>query len=108
MEVSSGNTNTEGKFRERRVFLFEQIVIISESEKRKNEHSNPSYVFKNSLKVSTANIRLPLPRDLFTKTSAKFLKSFLKYLLISTPLTYITLTVHMHPSLRPYFFAIYL
>lgn len=108
MEVSSGNTNTEGKFRERRVFLFEQIVIISESEKRKNEHSNPSYVFKNSLKVSTANIRLPLPRDLFTKTTAKFLKSFLKYLLISTPLTYITLTVHMHPSLRPFFFAIYL
>lgn len=39
-------------YRERRVFLFEQIVIFSEeTEKKKNNLSNPGYIYKTSLKV---------------------------------------------------------
>jgi len=39
--------------RERRVFLFEQIIIFSEeAEKRKNNLSSPGYVYKHSIKVS--------------------------------------------------------
>ena len=39
--------------KERRVFLFEQIVIFSEEiDKRKNNMSSPGYIYKNSIKVS--------------------------------------------------------
>ena len=52
MELSSKVKPEQAKFRERRVFLFEQIVIVSEEiEKRRNNLSNPGYIFKNSLKV---------------------------------------------------------
>jgi Pleckstrin homology domain len=38
--------------RERRVFLFEQIIIVSEEiDKRKNNMSSPGYIYKNSIKV---------------------------------------------------------
>ena len=38
--------------KERRVFLFEQIVIFSEEiDKRKNNMSSPGYIYKNSIKV---------------------------------------------------------
>ncbi|RUS82343.1 hypothetical protein EGW08_009896, partial [Elysia chlorotica] len=47
-EVSSGS---QQKPKERRVFLFEQIVIFSEIEGKKGAFSNATYVFKNSLKV---------------------------------------------------------
>ena len=41
------------KLKERRVFLFEQIIIFSEmTEKRRGDFSNANYVFKNSVKVS--------------------------------------------------------
>ena len=41
------------KFRERRVFLFEQIIIISEElERKKNALTQPGYIYKNSLLVS--------------------------------------------------------
>jgi len=41
------------KFKERRVFLFEQIIIFSEeTEKKKNNLSNPGYIYKNSLMVN--------------------------------------------------------
>lgn len=41
------------KARERRVFLFEQIIIFSEMlERKKGDFSNASYIYKNSLKVS--------------------------------------------------------
>jgi len=40
--------------KERRVFLFEQIVIFSEEiDKRKNNMSSPGYIYKNSIKVSS-------------------------------------------------------
>ena len=40
------------KAKERRLFLFEQIIILSEMiERKKGDFSNASYIFKNSLKV---------------------------------------------------------
>ena len=44
------------KFKDRRVFLFEQIIIFSEEfEKKKNNLSQSSYLFKHSIKVGAAN-----------------------------------------------------
>lgn len=38
--------------RERRVFLFEQIIIFSEEmEKKKSNLSSPGYIYKNSIQV---------------------------------------------------------
>jgi hypothetical protein len=49
-EVTAGG---QQKFKERRVFLFEQIIIFSEMiERKKGNFSNASYIFKNSLKVN--------------------------------------------------------
>lgn len=39
--------------KERRVFLFEQIVIFSEPIDRKKGFSLPGYIFKNSIKVGS-------------------------------------------------------
>jgi len=51
--------------KERRVFLFEQIVIVSEEiDKRKNNMSSPGYIYKNSIKACphhTAHVYRPLP-----------------------------------------------
>ncbi|KAK3594846.1 hypothetical protein CHS0354_005769 [Potamilus streckersoni] len=44
---------TQPKYKERRVFLFEQIIIFSEMiEKKKGSMSNANYIFKNSIKVN--------------------------------------------------------
>ncbi|XP_055781962.1 triple functional domain protein-like isoform X2 [Salvelinus fontinalis] len=40
------------RMKERRVFLFEQIVIFSEPLDKKKGYSQPGYLFKNSVKVS--------------------------------------------------------
>ncbi|KAL5006006.1 hypothetical protein ScPMuIL_017164 [Solemya velum] len=51
-EMSSTSPG-QPKFKERRVFLFEQIIIFSEmTEKKKGNLSNANYVFKNSVKVN--------------------------------------------------------
>ncbi|XP_029590886.1 triple functional domain protein isoform X1 [Salmo trutta] len=42
----------EGRMRERRVFLFEQIVIFSEPLDKKRGFSMPGFLYKNSIKVS--------------------------------------------------------
>ncbi|XP_035242889.1 rho guanine nucleotide exchange factor 25 isoform X2 [Anguilla anguilla] len=42
--------------KERRVFLFEQLVIFSEPIDRKKGFSLPGYTFKNSIKVSTLGV----------------------------------------------------
>jgi len=45
--------------RERRVFLFEQIIIFSEEmEKRKNNLSSPGYIYKHSIKVPLCAVTL--------------------------------------------------
>ncbi|XP_071823329.1 triple functional domain protein-like isoform X3 [Apostichopus japonicus] len=40
------------KWKERRIFLFEQIIILSEPLEKKKGFSNPGYIFKNSMKVN--------------------------------------------------------
>lgn len=42
--------------KERRVFLFEQLVILSEPTDRKKGFSLPGYIYKNSIKVSCLGI----------------------------------------------------
>ncbi|KAG7477463.1 hypothetical protein MATL_G00069840 [Megalops atlanticus] len=42
--------------KERRVFLFEQLVILSEPIDRKKGFSLPGYIFKNSIKVSCLGV----------------------------------------------------
>jgi triple functional domain protein len=57
MEKSSKLKPDQQKLRERRVFLFEQIIIFSEeTEKKKNNLSNPGYIYKNSLKVNNMTL----------------------------------------------------
>ena len=50
-EVTPGKP--ELKLKERRIFLFEQIVIFGEVIESKNALTQPHYVFKNSIKVGT-------------------------------------------------------
>ena len=47
-----GGSRANLQFKGRRVFLFEQMIIFSdEIDKRKNNLSNPGYIFKNSILV---------------------------------------------------------
>lgn len=50
------------KWKERRIFLFEQIIILSEPLEKKKGFSNPGYIFKNSMKVSGC-LRMPFVSD---------------------------------------------
>eukprot|EP00914_Ancora_sagittata_P034740 GHVO01070100.1.p1 GENE.GHVO01070100.1~~GHVO01070100.1.p1 ORF type:complete len:565 (+),score=84.97 GHVO01070100.1:524-2218(+) len=44
-------------YSERRIFLFEQIIIFSEEiQKKKNNMSNPGYIFKHSIKVNKMSL----------------------------------------------------
>lgn len=51
--VTEQDSSFLSRAKERRVFLFEQLVIFSEPIDRKKGFSLPGYVFKNSIKVST-------------------------------------------------------
>ncbi|XP_026121165.1 triple functional domain protein-like isoform X2 [Carassius auratus] len=50
--VSDQDCSLLSRMKERRVFLFEQIVIFSEPLDKKKGFSMPGYLFKNSIKVS--------------------------------------------------------
>uniref|UniRef100_A0A3Q3F7C9 Trio Rho guanine nucleotide exchange factor b n=1 Tax=Labrus bergylta TaxID=56723 RepID=A0A3Q3F7C9_9LABR len=50
--VSDQDGGLLSRMKERRVFLFEQIVIFSEPIDKKKGFSTPGYLFKNSIKVS--------------------------------------------------------
>ncbi|KAI4898076.1 hypothetical protein NFI96_018077 [Prochilodus magdalenae] len=50
--VSDQDSSLLSRMKERRVFLFEQIVIFSEPLDKKKGFSMPGYLFKNSIKVS--------------------------------------------------------
>ncbi|XP_048856304.1 LOW QUALITY PROTEIN: rho guanine nucleotide exchange factor 25 [Brienomyrus brachyistius] len=50
--VTEQDNSILSRARERRVFLFEQLVIFSEPIDRKKGFSLPGYIFKNSIKVS--------------------------------------------------------
>ncbi|KAK2889335.1 hypothetical protein Q8A67_014710 [Cirrhinus molitorella] len=49
--------------KERRVFLFEQLVILSEPIDRKKGFSLPGYIYKNSIKISCLGIEERCPDD---------------------------------------------
>uniref|UniRef100_A0A8B9K8J3 non-specific serine/threonine protein kinase n=1 Tax=Astyanax mexicanus TaxID=7994 RepID=A0A8B9K8J3_ASTMX len=50
--VSDSDGGLLGRMKERRVFLFEQIVIFSEPLDKKRGFSMPGFLYKNSIKVS--------------------------------------------------------
>lgn len=52
--VSDQDGGLLSRMKERRVFLFEQIVIFSEPLDKKKGFSTPGYLFKNSIKVRRA------------------------------------------------------
>lgn len=49
--VSEQESSLLSRAKERRVFLFEQLVIFSEPIDKKKDFSLPGYTFKNSIKV---------------------------------------------------------
>lgn len=49
--VSDTDGGLLGRMKERRVFLFEQIVIFSEPLDKKRGFSMPGFLYKNSIKV---------------------------------------------------------
>lgn len=56
-EITSKIKQDKQGFAERRVFLFEQIIIISEEiERKKNSLTPPGYIFKNSIKANKMSI----------------------------------------------------
>ncbi|XP_035486319.1 rho guanine nucleotide exchange factor 25 isoform X2 [Scophthalmus maximus] len=54
--VSEQESGLMSRARERRVFLFEQLVIFSEPIDKKKGFSLPGYTFKNSIKVSCLGV----------------------------------------------------
>jgi hypothetical protein len=58
MEQSKAKPDAHHKFEERRVFLFEQILIVSkEIEKKRSNLSNPLYVYKASIKANKLSLK---------------------------------------------------
>ncbi|KAM9342673.1 rho guanine nucleotide exchange factor 25 isoform 2-T2 [Pholidichthys leucotaenia] len=54
--VTEHDSSFLSRAKERRVFLFEQLVIFSEPIDRKKGFSLPGYIFKNSIKVSCLGV----------------------------------------------------
>lgn len=54
--VSDQDGGLLSRMKERRVFLFEQIVIFSEPIDKKKGFTSPGYLFKNNIKVSAAQL----------------------------------------------------
>ncbi|KAM4741336.1 rho guanine nucleotide exchange factor 25 isoform 2-T2 [Anableps anableps] len=61
--VSEQEGNLMSRARERRVFLFEQLVIFSEPIEKKKGFPLPGYTFKNSIKVSCLGVEGPSQED---------------------------------------------
>nr|XP_015815236.2 rho guanine nucleotide exchange factor 25 isoform X2 [Nothobranchius furzeri] len=61
--VSEQDSSILSKARERRVFLFEQLVIFSEPLEKKKGIPLPGYTFKNSIKVSCLGVETPSEED---------------------------------------------
>ena len=51
-EMAPGTSVATVKMKERQVFLFEQIIIFSDSVGQKTQFSNPVYIYKNHLQVN--------------------------------------------------------
>ncbi|KAM4570403.1 rho guanine nucleotide exchange factor 25 isoform 1-T1 [Fundulus diaphanus] len=61
--VTEQDSGFLSRARERRVFLFEQLVIFSEPIDRKKGFSIPGYIFKNSIKVSCLGVEPSVEGD---------------------------------------------
>ncbi|KAI4817912.1 hypothetical protein KUCAC02_011284, partial [Chaenocephalus aceratus] len=59
-------SDTEGRMKERRIFLFEQVVIFSEPLDKKKGFSLPGFLYKNSIKVNCLGLEESLDTDLCT------------------------------------------
>ncbi|CDQ81087.1 unnamed protein product [Oncorhynchus mykiss] len=58
--VAEQDSSFLSRAKERRVFLFEQLVIFSEPIDRKKGFSLPGYTFKSSIKVSCLGVEAPV------------------------------------------------
>ncbi|XP_063283614.1 rho guanine nucleotide exchange factor 25 isoform X2 [Pelobates fuscus] len=69
--------------KERRVFLFEQIIIFSEPIDKKKGFSLPGYIFKNSIKISCLGLEESIENDpcKFALTSRGADRSLVRYIL---------------------------
>uniref|UniRef100_A0A8C0HAL5 DH domain-containing protein n=1 Tax=Chelonoidis abingdonii TaxID=106734 RepID=A0A8C0HAL5_CHEAB len=80
-------TEQDGGFlprcRERRVFLFEQLVILSEPLERRKAFATPAYLFKSSIKVSCLGLEEDVENDpcKFALTSRGADRSSIRYVL---------------------------
>lgn len=61
--VTEQDSGLLSRARERRVFLFEQLVIFSEPIDKKKGFSIPGYIFKNSIKVSCLGVEPTVEGD---------------------------------------------
>ncbi|XP_068123529.1 rho guanine nucleotide exchange factor 25 isoform X2 [Hyperolius riggenbachi] len=86
--VTEQDTGFLVRGKERRIFLFEQIIIFSDPIDRKKGFSLPGYIFKNSIKISCLGIEDSVDNDpcKFALTSRGTDRSLLRYVLqASTP-----------------------
>ncbi|KAG8452544.1 hypothetical protein GDO86_004362 [Hymenochirus boettgeri] len=69
--------------KDRRIFLFEQIIIFSEPIDKKKGFSLPGYIFKNSIKISCLGIEESVDNDpcKFALTSRGADRSLIRYIL---------------------------
>uniref|UniRef100_A0A673NN96 Rho guanine nucleotide exchange factor 25 n=1 Tax=Sinocyclocheilus rhinocerous TaxID=307959 RepID=A0A673NN96_9TELE len=61
--VTEQDSSILSRAKERRVFLFEQLVIFSEPIDRKKGFSLPGYIFKNSIKISCLGVEVCVDGD---------------------------------------------
>uniref|UniRef100_A0AAY4EKK1 Rho guanine nucleotide exchange factor 25 n=1 Tax=Denticeps clupeoides TaxID=299321 RepID=A0AAY4EKK1_9TELE len=61
--ISEQDSSFLSRAKERRVFLFEQLVIFSEPIDRKKGFSLPGYIFKNSIKMSCLGVEANVEGD---------------------------------------------
>ena len=57
--------DVEKKFKERRVFLFQQSMIFCDEIPAKDKYSSPNYIYKYELKVCREMISLPMEQNQF-------------------------------------------
>ncbi|XP_032871448.1 rho guanine nucleotide exchange factor 25-like [Amblyraja radiata] len=81
--VTEQDAGLLSRCKERRVFLFEQIVIFSEPLDKKKGFSLPGYLFKNSIKVSCLGLEESVDNDpcKFTLTSRGTDGNMVRYVL---------------------------
>ncbi|XP_017556338.1 triple functional domain protein isoform X3 [Pygocentrus nattereri] len=99
--VSDQDSSLLSRMKERRVFLFEQIVIFSEPLDRKKGFSMPGYLFKNSIKVSWLGLEESSDSDpcKFTLTSRSSAGGTERYILHSSSPSVCQTWVHQISSI---------